>query len=157
MQSVTLGDEEARRRGVQKSVLERKGPPTFSAAVEMISRTEWRVHRSLSGTAPVYMHLRILSASLQKFSCLVSHGGCVRRTLSKREVLQTVHWQVRLFLQSGIQCDGVWLVRLRRKSKSASCTPVPTQKSLLEGCLILLKWPQIYSRSAWIKTKSAWW
>lgn len=109
MQSVTLGDEEARRRGVQKSVLERKGPPTFSAAVEMISRTEWRVHRSLSGTAPVYMHLRILSASLQKFSCLVSHGGCVRRTLSKREVLQTVHWQVRLFLQSGIQCDGVWV------------------------------------------------
>ena len=49
-QSVTLGDDEARRRGVQKSVLERKGPPTFSAAVEMISRTEWRVHRSLSGT-----------------------------------------------------------------------------------------------------------
>ncbi|GAQ85641.1 hypothetical protein KFL_002460160 [Klebsormidium nitens] len=50
IESVTLGDDEARRRGVQKSVLERKGPPTFSAAVEMISRTEWRVHRSLSAT-----------------------------------------------------------------------------------------------------------
>jgi hypothetical protein len=33
IESVTLGDEEARRRGVQKSVLERAGPPTFDVAV----------------------------------------------------------------------------------------------------------------------------
>ena len=49
-QSVTLGDDEARRRGVQKSVLERKGPPTFTAAAEMLSRTEWRIHYSLAAT-----------------------------------------------------------------------------------------------------------
>lgn len=30
--SVTLGDEEARRRGVQKSVLERAAPPTFEVS-----------------------------------------------------------------------------------------------------------------------------
>lgn len=50
IQSVTLGDEEARRRRVQKSVLERQGPPVFTSACEMISRTEWRVHRSLAAT-----------------------------------------------------------------------------------------------------------
>lgn len=50
IQSVTLGDDEARRRGVQKSVLERKGPPTFTAAAEMVSRTEWRIHHSLAAT-----------------------------------------------------------------------------------------------------------
>ncbi|BBN12800.1 hypothetical protein MPTK1_5g22990 [Marchantia polymorpha subsp. ruderalis] len=50
IQSVTLGDEEARRRNVQKSVLERKGPPTFTAAVEMVSRNEWKVHKSLAAT-----------------------------------------------------------------------------------------------------------
>ncbi|KAL2629220.1 hypothetical protein R1flu_013906 [Riccia fluitans] len=50
IQSVTLGDEEARRRNVQKSVLERKGPPTFTVAVEMVSRNEWKVHRSLAAT-----------------------------------------------------------------------------------------------------------
>ena len=43
-QSVTLGDEEARRRGVQKSVLERAAPPTFDVCVEMIERGKWRVH-----------------------------------------------------------------------------------------------------------------
>eukprot|EP00250_Pteridium_aquilinum_P015802 c22769_g1_i1 orf=859-3015(-) len=50
IQSVTLGDDEARRRGVQKSVLERKGPPTFTSAAEMVSRTEWRIHHSLAAT-----------------------------------------------------------------------------------------------------------
>ncbi|KAH9602504.1 hypothetical protein KSS87_020963 [Heliosperma pusillum] len=50
IESVTLGDEEARRRKVQKTVLERKGPPTFTCAVEMISRTEYRVHHRLDAT-----------------------------------------------------------------------------------------------------------
>lgn len=49
-QSVTLGDEEAKKRKVQKTILERKGPPTFTCAVEMISRTECRVHHRLDAT-----------------------------------------------------------------------------------------------------------
>jgi stage III sporulation protein SpoIIIAA len=35
VQTVTLGDEEARRRGTQKTVLERKAPPTFDLLVEI--------------------------------------------------------------------------------------------------------------------------
>lgn len=35
IQAVTLGDEEARRRGTQKTVLERKAPPTFDVLVEL--------------------------------------------------------------------------------------------------------------------------
>ncbi|XP_017980646.1 PREDICTED: uncharacterized protein ycf45 [Theobroma cacao] len=50
IQSVTLGDEEANRRGVQKTVLERKGPSTFSCGVEIVSKTELRVHRCLEAT-----------------------------------------------------------------------------------------------------------
>ncbi|KAF8395275.1 hypothetical protein HHK36_019218 [Tetracentron sinense] len=47
IESVTLGDEEARKRKVQKTILERKESPTFTCAVEMISRTECRVHHRL--------------------------------------------------------------------------------------------------------------
>jgi stage III sporulation protein SpoIIIAA len=50
IQSVTLGDEEARRRGSQKSVLERKAPPTFDIAVEMIERQTWVVHEQVADT-----------------------------------------------------------------------------------------------------------
>jgi stage III sporulation protein SpoIIIAA len=50
IQSVTLGDEEARRRGSQKSVLERKAPPTFDIAVEMLERQKWVVHEHVAET-----------------------------------------------------------------------------------------------------------
>ncbi|KAI3761754.1 hypothetical protein L1987_52176 [Smallanthus sonchifolius] len=50
IESVTLGDDEARKRKVQKTILERKGPPTFSCAVEMISRTEYCIHHRLDAT-----------------------------------------------------------------------------------------------------------
>lgn len=50
IQAVTLGDEEARRRGSQKTVLERKAPPTFEMAVEMLERQRWVVHEDVSVT-----------------------------------------------------------------------------------------------------------
>lgn len=50
IQSVTLSDEEARRRGTQKSILERKAPPTFNVMVEIISRDEVSVHRDVAQT-----------------------------------------------------------------------------------------------------------
>nr|WP_322876680.1 R3H domain-containing nucleic acid-binding protein [Pseudocalidococcus azoricus] len=50
IQSVTLGDDEARRRGTQKSVLERKAPPTFPIAVEMLERERWVVHDNVADT-----------------------------------------------------------------------------------------------------------
>jgi stage III sporulation protein SpoIIIAA len=50
IQSVTLSDEEARRRGTQKSILERKAPPTFTVMVEIVSRNEVAVHRDVAAT-----------------------------------------------------------------------------------------------------------
>ena len=50
IQAVTLGDDEARRRGSQKTVLERKAPPTFEIAVEMLERQRWTVHESVADT-----------------------------------------------------------------------------------------------------------
>lgn len=48
VQAVTLSDEEARRRRTQKTVLERKAPPTFSVVVEMIERDKIAVRRPVS-------------------------------------------------------------------------------------------------------------
>jgi len=44
IQSVTLGDEEARRRHTQKSILERKSPPTFDIVVEIQERDRVAIH-----------------------------------------------------------------------------------------------------------------
>jgi hypothetical protein len=50
IQSVTLGDEEARRRGTQKSILERKAPPTFDILVEIQSWEKVAVHGDVAET-----------------------------------------------------------------------------------------------------------
>jgi len=50
IQSVTLGDEEARRRRSQKSVLERKQPPTFDVIVEIQDREKVLVHSDVAAT-----------------------------------------------------------------------------------------------------------
>jgi stage III sporulation protein SpoIIIAA len=48
IQAVTLSDEEARRRGTQKTVLERKAPPTFDILVEIHSRDRLAVYHDVS-------------------------------------------------------------------------------------------------------------
>ena len=47
VQSVTLGDEEARRRGTQKSILERKQEPTFETVIEIIDRNTLAIIKNI--------------------------------------------------------------------------------------------------------------
>ena len=44
IEAVTLSDEEARRRGTQKTVLERRAPPTFDVLIEIQTRARFAVH-----------------------------------------------------------------------------------------------------------------
>jgi stage III sporulation protein SpoIIIAA len=64
IQSVTLGDDEARRRRTQKTVLERAAEPTFPVAIEMHSRNRWAVHIDVAAT--VDQLLRGLPARAQE-------------------------------------------------------------------------------------------
>ena len=47
IQYVTLSDDEAKRRGTQKSILERKAYPAFQLAVEINKRNSWIVHENV--------------------------------------------------------------------------------------------------------------
>jgi stage III sporulation protein SpoIIIAA len=48
IQAVTLSDEEARRRGTQKTVLERRAPPTFNVLIEIQERDRLAVHHDVA-------------------------------------------------------------------------------------------------------------
>jgi len=69
IQAVTLGDEEARRRGTQKTVLERKAPPTFDVLIEIRDKDRFAVYadvaevvdRALRG-APARSEIRVRGA-----------------------------------------------------------------------------------------------
>ena len=47
IEAVTLSDEEARRRGTQKTVLERRAPPTFDVLIEIQTRDRFTVHQDI--------------------------------------------------------------------------------------------------------------
>ncbi|MCE5198130.1 MAG: R3H domain-containing nucleic acid-binding protein [Armatimonadota bacterium] len=48
IQTVTLSDEEAKRRGTQKSVLERKAPPTFDVLIEIMEMDKLAIHHDVA-------------------------------------------------------------------------------------------------------------
>ncbi len=62
IQTVTLGDEEARRRHTQKSILERKAPPTFDVVVEQQSWQELVIHRDVADTVDTMLRGQIVVA-----------------------------------------------------------------------------------------------
>jgi stage III sporulation protein SpoIIIAA len=65
IQSVTLGDEEARRRRTQKSVLERKAPPTFDCIVEIQDRDRVAVHEDVAETVDALLRGDALAPELR--------------------------------------------------------------------------------------------
>ena len=75
IQTVTLGDEEARRRHTQKSVLERKAPPTFDIVVEMLERDRVTVHPDVGQAVDAILHGRPAETELRWFD----ENGEVRR------------------------------------------------------------------------------
>ncbi len=83
-QTVTLGDEEARRRRSQKSVLERKAPPTFDVVVEILDFYRVSVHTDVQEAVdnlltqrPVRTELRWVDSNdqVQKQILLTSKEG----------------------------------------------------------------------------------
>ncbi|MGB5134128.1 MAG: AAA family ATPase [Prochlorococcaceae cyanobacterium] len=79
IQSVTLGDEEARRRRTQKTVLERAAEPTFPLAVEMHSRRRWLVHPDVAATVDALLRGQAARPQVRELaedgrvSCAESH------------------------------------------------------------------------------------
>jgi hypothetical protein len=58
IESVTLSDEEARRRGTQKTVLERRSPPTFDVLVEIVDRENFNVHHDVGAAVDSFLRGR---------------------------------------------------------------------------------------------------
>ncbi len=89
IQTVTLGDEEARRRHTQKSILERKAPPTFGIVVEIQERDRVIVHPDVGQAVDAILHRRPQETEIR----WVDENGEIRRNkvttpqvLNKKEI-----------------------------------------------------------------------
>ncbi len=65
IQSVTLGDEEAKRRGTQKSILERKSPPTFDIVVEIQDWDKVAIHADVGEAVDAILRGRLLPTEVR--------------------------------------------------------------------------------------------
>ncbi len=63
--SVTLSDEEARRRGTQKTVLERRAPPTFDVLVEIQDRQTFAVHHDVGRSVDMLLRQKPLAPEIR--------------------------------------------------------------------------------------------
>lgn len=63
--SVTLSDEEARRRGTQKTVLERRAPPTFDVLVEIQDRQTFAVHHDVARSVDMLLRQKPLAPEIR--------------------------------------------------------------------------------------------
>ena len=66
IQYVTLGDEEAKRRGSSKSILERKASPTFEIAIELHDAKSWVIHESIEQSIDLLLQGQILNLQERK-------------------------------------------------------------------------------------------
>ncbi len=65
IESVTLSDEEARRRGTQKTVLERRAPPTFNVLIEIQTRDRLVVLEDVAGAVDANLRGRPLPVEIR--------------------------------------------------------------------------------------------
>lgn len=65
IESVTLSDEEARRRGTQKTVLERRAAPTFDVLIEIQDREKLAIHHDVAAAVDAMLRGRPLPSELR--------------------------------------------------------------------------------------------
>ena len=91
IQTVTLGDEEARRRGTQKSILERKAPPTFDVIVEIQSWERVAVHDNVAAVVDSILRGNAIPAQVR----YIAEDGTVKTEESQTSPLEPESLPVR--------------------------------------------------------------
>ncbi len=68
IQYVTLSDDEAKRRGTQKSILERKAYPAFEIIIEINQQNSWTIHEEVQNSVDLFLRGNFLISQTRQFS-----------------------------------------------------------------------------------------
>ncbi|HVP05760.1 MAG TPA: R3H domain-containing nucleic acid-binding protein [Dehalococcoidia bacterium] len=92
IQSVTLSDEEARRRGTQKAILERRAPPTFDVLIEIQTYSQVAIHQNVAETVDAILRGYEVPPEMRELTAegevKVLRGGEVQRPVRRGETRQ---------------------------------------------------------------------
>lgn len=70
IQYVTLSDDEAKRRGTQKSILERKAYPAFEIIIEINQQNTWTIHEDVKSSVDLFLRGNFVIGQIRQFSLL---------------------------------------------------------------------------------------
>jgi stage III sporulation protein SpoIIIAA/predicted RNA-binding protein Jag len=117
IQTVTLGDEEAKRRGTQKSILERMSPPTFGIVVEIQDRDRVAIHPDVTEAVDTILRGHPLETEIR----WLDEAGKVRvvkeTPVSEEKKLSTKGKKTREEQQARLYLFGVNRVRLEQMAR----------------------------------------
>lgn len=68
IQYVTLSDDEAKRRGTQKSILERKAYPAFEIIIEINQQNSWTIHEEVQNSVDLFLRGNFIVSQVRQFS-----------------------------------------------------------------------------------------
>lgn len=68
IQYVTLSDDEAKRRGTQKSILERKAYPAFEIIIEINEQNSWTIHEEVQNSVDLFLRGNFIVSQVRQFS-----------------------------------------------------------------------------------------
>ena len=68
IQYVTLSDDEAKRRGTQKSILERKAYPAFEIIIEINHQNSWTIHEDVKTSVDLFLRGNFIIGQVRQFS-----------------------------------------------------------------------------------------
>jgi len=68
IQYVTLSDDEAKRRGTQKSIIERKAYPAFEIVIEINKTNSWTIHEDVKASVDLILKESFSNEQVRKFS-----------------------------------------------------------------------------------------
>ena len=68
IQYVTLSDDEAKRRGTQKSILERKAYPAFEIVIEINQQNSWTIHEDVKSSVDLFLRENFSIGQIRQFS-----------------------------------------------------------------------------------------
>lgn len=67
IQYVTLSDDEAKRRGTQKSILERKAYPAFEIIIEINHQNIWTIHEDVKYSVDLFLRGNFIIGQIRQF------------------------------------------------------------------------------------------
>ena len=68
IQYVTLSDDEAKRRGTQKSILERKAYPAFEIIIEINHQNSWTIHEDVKNSVDLFLRGNFTIGQIRQFA-----------------------------------------------------------------------------------------